>query len=35
MDKTENQRSLIERVINAAETGNPDGNYAAISIYGV
>lgn len=27
------QRSLIERVINTIESGKPDGNYAAISIY--
>ncbi|MEW6563331.1 MAG: chitosanase [Pseudomonadota bacterium] len=27
------QRSLIERIVNTAETGKPDGNYAAISIY--
>jgi chitosanase len=30
---TAKQRSLIERVINAIETGSPDGDYAAISIY--
>lgn len=28
-----NQRSLIERVINTVETGRPEGNYGAISIY--
>ena len=33
MNLTITQRSLIERVINAAETGTPDGNYGAISIY--
>jgi chitosanase len=27
------QRNIIERVINAAETGKPAGDYAAISIY--
>lgn len=29
---TQNQRNLIERVINAIETGTPDGKYHAISI---
>lgn len=33
MNLTKDQRSLIERVINTAETGKPEGNYAAISIY--
>lgn len=33
MKLTPSQKSLIERVINTAETGRPDGNYAAISIY--
>lgn len=33
MDLTTRQRSLIERVINAIETGSADGDYAAISIY--
>jgi hypothetical protein len=33
MHLTANQRSLIERVINAIETGKPDGDYGAISIY--
>lgn len=27
------QRRLIERVINAAETGTPDGNYGAVVVY--
>ena len=27
------QRSLIERLINTVETGRPEGNYGAISIY--
>ena len=30
---TTTQRSLIERVINKIETGKPDGDYGAISIY--
>ncbi len=30
---TTTQRSLINRTINAAETGRPDGDYSAISIY--
>jgi chitosanase len=30
---TKNQRSVIERVINAFETGTADGDYGAISIY--
>lgn len=33
MNLSKDQRSLIERVINTAETGTPDGNYAAITIY--
>jgi chitosanase len=33
MNLTKDQRSLIERIINTAETGKPEGNYAAISIY--
>lgn len=33
MNLTITQRSLLERVINAAETGSPEGDYAAISIY--
>jgi len=33
MNLTDKQRSLVERVINTAETGKPEGNYAAISIY--
>ena len=28
-----NQRRIVERVVNAFETGNADGDYAAISIY--
>ena len=30
---TANQRNLIERLINTIETGRPDGDYGAISIY--
>lgn len=30
---TQAQRSVIERVINTAETGRPDGDYGAIAIY--
>lgn len=33
MNLTDSQKSVIERVINTAETGRPEGNYAAISIY--
>jgi chitosanase len=33
MDLTKTQRNLIERVINTVETGRPDGDYSAISIY--
>jgi chitosanase len=33
MDLSKAQRSLIERVINTVETGRPDGDYSAISIY--
>lgn len=33
MHLTSTQRSLIERVINTIETGRPDGDYGAISIY--
>lgn len=33
MQFTPAQRAILERFINAVETGSPDGNYAAISIY--
>ncbi|HGJ63777.1 TPA: peptidoglycan-binding protein [bacterium] len=33
MKLTKNQKSIIERVINAFETGKADGNYGVISIY--
>lgn len=33
MQLNENQHRLIERVINTAETGKPDGDYAALSVY--
>jgi len=33
MTLTKNQRSVIERVTNAFETGTADGDYGAISIY--
>lgn len=33
MQLTREQKSTIERVINAFETGSADGNYGAISIY--
>ncbi|MEX8510331.1 MAG: chitosanase [Leptothrix ochracea] len=33
MNLTKDQRSLMERIINTAETGKAEGNYAAISIY--
>jgi chitosanase len=33
MNLTKSQRSVIERVINAFETGTADGDYGAISIY--
>lgn len=28
-----NQKSVIQRVVNAFETGSPDGNYAAVAIF--
>jgi chitosanase len=33
MQLTQTQKRLIERVINVFETGSPEGNYAAISIF--
>jgi chitosanase len=33
MKLSTNQKRLIERVINALETGKPEGNYSAISIF--
>lgn len=33
MDLTATQRQLIERTINAVETGTPDGDYGAIVVY--
>ena len=33
MQFTSTQRAILERFINAVETGRPEGNYAAISIY--
>ena len=33
MNLSTEQKSLIERVINCFETGQPDGDYSAISIY--
>jgi len=33
MNLSVDQKNLIERIINTAETGSPEGNYAAISIY--
>lgn len=33
MNLTKPQRNLIERVINVVETGRPEGDYSAISIY--
>lgn len=33
MDLTDKQRRTIEQVVNAFETGKPEGDYAAISIY--
>jgi chitosanase len=33
MNLTKDQRGLIERIINTAETGRPEGNYATISLY--
>ena len=33
MNLTKPQRSIIERVINTAETGRPEGDYSAIAIY--
>jgi len=33
MELTKDQRSIIERVINAFETGTADGDYGCISIY--
>ena len=33
MNLTKDQKSLIFRVINCFETGSPEGNYGALSVY--